>query len=150
MLIWISAKKVKRMCYLKHSNETGMPALKISILNLNNLPSPEQHRTLAPRRKKQYQQSKISICMRKRKRKKENKREREREREREKEREENEREMKRLKYIGRDIYIYIYIYVCVCVCVCVCIVTEFVVTNSLWGFVANQVRYNLESAQYLW
>ena len=38
------------------------------------------------------------------------------------------------------IYIYIYIY----------IVTVLVATNSLCGFMVNQVRYNLESAQYLW
>ena len=38
------------------------------------------------------------------------------------------------------IYIYIYIY----------IITALVVTILLRGFVANQMRYNLESAQYLW
>ena len=31
----------------------------------------------------------------------------------------------------------------------VCIVTVLVVTITLCGFVANQMRYNLESAQYL-
>ena len=36
-------------------------------------------------------------------------------------------------------YIYIYIY----------IITVLVVTKSLCGFLANQVQYNLESAQYL-
>ena len=34
-------------------------------------------------------------------------------------------------------------------CVCVCVITVLVLTNSLCGFVANQVRYNLESTQYL-
>ena len=43
-------------------------------------------------------------------------------------------------YGAFNIYIYIYIY----------IVTVLVVTNSLCGFVVNQVWYNLESAQYLW
>ena len=32
----------------------------------------------------------------------------------------------------------------------ICIVIVLGVINSLCGFVANQVRYNLESAQYLW
>ena len=42
--------------------------------------------------------------------------------------------------------------VCVCVCVCVCIIITIpvsVVSKSLCGFVANQVQYNMESAQYL-
>ena len=39
---------------------------------------------------------------------------------------------------------------CVCVCVCVCIITVLVVIISLRVFVADQMRYNLESAQYLW
>ena len=52
----------------------------------------------------------------------------------------------------------IYIYVCVCVCVYniytdiyiyYFIITVLAVTNSLGGFVANQVRYNLEIPQYL-
>ena len=38
---------------------------------------------------------------------------------------------------------------CVCVCVCVCIIVVLVVTKSLCGFMANQVQYNMESAQYL-
>ena len=41
------------------------------------------------------------------------------------------------------IYIYIYIYIYTY------IITVFVVTKSLCGFVMNQVQYNMESAQYL-
>ena len=44
-------------------------------------------------------------------------------------------------YVCIYIYIYIYIYMY--------IVTVLVVTNLLCWFVANQVQYNLESAQYL-
>ena len=48
------------------------------------------------------------------------------------------------------VYIYIYIYVCVCVCVCVCVLQHYiVVTISLGGFGAKQMRYNLESAECL-
>ena len=45
----------------------------------------------------------------------------------------------------------LYIYVCVCISISIYIyiVTVLAVTNSLCGFVANQVQYNLESAQYL-
>ena len=42
----------------------------------------------------------------------------------------------------QEIFIYIYIYIYV--------VTMLVVTDSLCGFVVKQMRYNLESAQYLW
>ena len=42
--------------------------------------------------------------------------------------------------LSLSLYIYISIYIY--------IVTVLVVTNSLCGFVANKVRYNLESAQY--
>ena len=37
-----------------------------------------------------------------------------------------------------------------CVYIYIYIVTVLVVTNSLYGFVVNQVWYNSESAQYLW
>ena len=36
-----------------------------------------------------------------------------------------------------------------CVCMYVCIITVFVVTKSLCGFLLNQVQYNMESAEYL-
>ena len=39
------------------------------------------------------------------------------------------------------IYIYIYIYI---------LQQYMTITNSLGRFVADQIRYNLESAQYLW
>ena len=65
-------------------------------------------------------------------------------------------------YVHECIYIYIYIYIYVSACqyewvcvirgriyVCICIVTVLGFTNSLCGFVANQLRYNLDSAQYL-
>ena len=37
------------------------------------------------------------------------------------------------------VYIYIYIYI---------YITGLIVTKSLYGFVSNQVQYNMESAQY--
>ena len=37
-----------------------------------------------------------------------------------------------------DIYLYTY-----------CIITVFVVTKSLFGYVSNQVQYNMDSDQYL-
>ncbi len=46
-----------------------------------------------------------------------------------------------LLYSTKFIYIYIYIYIY--------IITVLVVTKSISGFVANQVQYNMESAQYL-
>ena len=42
-------------------------------------------------------------------------------------------------YLLRIVYIHIYIYIMIVL----------VVTKSLCGFVANQVQYNMESAQYL-
>ena len=45
-------------------------------------------------------------------------------------------------HMHTDIYIYIYIYIH--------IITVLVVTFSLHGFAADQMQYNLESAQYLW
>ena len=49
-----------------------------------------------------------------------------------------------LSYAPR-IYIYIYIYIYILYN----IITVFIVTKSLCGFVSNQVQYNMESAQYL-
>ena len=45
----------------------------------------------------------------------------------------------KLHSLSLYIYIYIYIY----------IITVLVVTISLGGFVADQMRYNLESARYM-
>ena len=42
--------------------------------------------------------------------------------------------------------IYIYIYIIIIIII---IITVLIVTKSLCGFVANQVQYNMESAQYL-
>ena len=50
----------------------------------------------------------------------------------------------------------VYRYCIKCVCVCIYIYTHahtqqyLVVTISLGGFVADQIRYNLDSVQYLW
>ena len=51
-------------------------------------------------------------------------------------------------YIYTYIYIYIYIYIIIIIIIII-IILVLVVTKSLSGFVANQVQYNMESAQYL-
>ena len=48
----------------------------------------------------------------------------------------------------RKTYIYIYIYIIIIIIIII-IIPLLVVTKSLCGFVAKQVQYNMESAQYL-
>ena len=48
------------------------------------------------------------------------------------------------------IYIFIYAYLYIYIYTYTCIITVLAVTISLRGFVANQIRYNLESPPYLW
>ena len=48
----------------------------------------------------------------------------------------------KMSIMFNEIYIYIYIYIII-------IIPVLVVTKSICGFVANQVQYNMESAQYL-
>ena len=50
---------------------------------------------------------------------------------------------------GHNIYICIYIYNIYIIIIIIIIISVLAVTKSLCGFVANQVQYNMESAQYL-